>query len=129
MAKVQFKGVLVLNTVPAWTDHDDSGRTVGGEIDPQLPRVIGVTGHRDVRADAREDLAQRVRELLLNLRRTYAHTPPLLLSPLAERSAASLVEGLQALCPRFAKTTRKPRIRPATRARANFCGIADLCTA
>lgn len=54
------------------------------EIDPRLPLVIGVTGHRDLRADARAAIAGQVREILLHFKATYPSTPLVLLSPLAE---------------------------------------------
>jgi hypothetical protein len=54
------------------------------EIDPRLPLVIGVTGHRDLRADARPAIAAQVREILLNFKTSYPSTPLVVLSPLAE---------------------------------------------
>ena len=52
--------------------------------DARVPLVVGVTGHRDIRADHREALERRVRGILLNLRKDYPATPLILLSPLAE---------------------------------------------
>src|SRR5271170_7773111 len=54
------------------------------KIDPRLPLVIGVTGHRDLRADARPAIAAQVREILLNFKTSYPSTPLVLISPLAE---------------------------------------------
>jgi len=49
-----------------------------------LPLVIGVTGHRDLRADDIAALESQVRKALEGLKTTYPSTPLLLLSPLAE---------------------------------------------
>ena len=46
--------------------------------------MVGVTGHRDIRAEDRDALERRVRGILLNLRKDYPATPLILLSPLAE---------------------------------------------
>jgi hypothetical protein len=54
------------------------------EIDPRLPLVIGVTGHRDLRPDARAAIAAQVRDILQHFKATYPSTPIMLLSPLAE---------------------------------------------
>ncbi len=60
-------------------------RTVAkDEIDVRLPLVIGVTGHRDLRADARPAIAEQVRDILLHFKNSYPATPIILLSPLAE---------------------------------------------
>jgi len=53
-------------------------------IDPRLPLVLGVTGHRDLQPHARDAIAARVREVLLHFKTAYPHTPLMLLSPLAE---------------------------------------------
>jgi hypothetical protein len=50
----------------------------------KAPLVIGVTGHRDIRAEDRESLEKSVRDVLLELRGQYGSTPFILLSPLAE---------------------------------------------
>lgn len=52
--------------------------------DARVPLVVGVTGHRDIRADDRDALERRVRGILLTLRKDYLATPLILLSPLAE---------------------------------------------
>jgi hypothetical protein len=54
------------------------------EIDVRLPLVVGVTGHRDLRADARPAIAEQVRHILLHFKNSYPSTPIILLSPLAE---------------------------------------------
>jgi len=60
-------------------------RTVAkDEIDVRLPLVIGVTGHRDLRADARLAIAGQVRDILLHFKNSYPATPIILLSALAE---------------------------------------------
>ena len=72
----------------AVTDTEDIGSSglepAVAEIDPRFPLVIGVTGHRDLRADARAAIAGQVREILLHFKATYPGTPLVLLSPLAE---------------------------------------------
>src|SRR5437588_8453806 len=50
----------------------------------KAPLVIGVTGHRDLREEDREQLKNAVREVLMGLRQQYPSTPFVLLSPLAE---------------------------------------------
>ena len=52
--------------------------------DARVPLVVGITGHRDIRAEDRDALERRVRGILLNLRKEYPATPLILLSPLAE---------------------------------------------
>ncbi|HEX5707921.1 MAG TPA: hypothetical protein VFX96_11530 [Pyrinomonadaceae bacterium] len=49
-----------------------------------LPLVVGVTGHRDLRASDYPSLEERVREIFVLLLKEYEHTPITLLSPLAE---------------------------------------------
>ncbi|HEY6449948.1 MAG TPA: hypothetical protein VIX60_04645 [Candidatus Cybelea sp.] len=49
-----------------------------------LPLVVGVTGHRDLAADEVRNAVQRVRDLFRSLKRSYPHTPIVLLSSLAE---------------------------------------------
>jgi hypothetical protein len=46
--------------------------------------VIGVTGHRDIREEDREQLKNSVRGVFTGLRKQYPATPFVLLSPLAE---------------------------------------------
>jgi len=46
--------------------------------------VIGVTGHRDIREEDREQLKNSVRGVFTGLRAQYPSTPLVLLSPLAE---------------------------------------------
>jgi hypothetical protein len=48
-----------------------------------LPLILGITGHRDLRPEDREDLAARVRTILEDLQKRYPATPLVLLSPLA----------------------------------------------
>src|SRR5260370_27354592 len=50
----------------------------------KAPLVIGVTGHRDIREEDREQLKNSVRSVLTGLRQQYPSTPFILLSPLAE---------------------------------------------
>lgn len=50
----------------------------------RFPLVIGVTGHRDLRADEIPGIRQRVRELLQDLMARYPQRKLRLLSPLAE---------------------------------------------
>jgi hypothetical protein len=49
-----------------------------------LALVIGITGHRDLRADDREALEAQVRAVFAELQGRYRDTPLILLSPLAE---------------------------------------------
>jgi hypothetical protein len=49
-----------------------------------IPLVLGVTGHRHLRADDVPRLEAAVRDLLTRLRRVYPRTPFLLITPLAE---------------------------------------------
>ncbi|HEV3110267.1 MAG TPA: hypothetical protein VGY99_07215 [Candidatus Binataceae bacterium] len=60
------------------------GAAAAAQIDPRLPLVIGVTGHRDLRPQARAAIADRVREVLLHFKTSYPNTPLIVLSPLAE---------------------------------------------
>jgi hypothetical protein len=54
-------------------------------MDPKrIPLVIGVTGHRDLRAEDLATLRATVRKILQDLQRDYPSTPLLLLSALAE---------------------------------------------
>jgi len=46
--------------------------------------VIGVTGHRDIREEDREQLKNAVRSVFVNLQQQYPSSPFILLSPLAE---------------------------------------------
>jgi hypothetical protein len=50
----------------------------------RIPLVIGVTGHRDPHPACVDRLRQQVKEFLLELHSTYAHTPLMLLSALAD---------------------------------------------
>ena len=54
------------------------------EPDGRLPIVIGVTGHRHLRATDREKLREHVRGLFTGLRRRYPTTPLRIISALAE---------------------------------------------
>src|SRR5579883_1066426 len=49
-----------------------------------IPLVIGITGHRDLRLEDRFALEEKVQSLFSDLRKSYPHTPLILLSPLAE---------------------------------------------
>ena len=49
-----------------------------------IPLVVGITGHRDLRPEDVPALECRLREIFLELERSYPHTPIVLLSPLAE---------------------------------------------
>src|SRR5258708_33337463 len=46
--------------------------------------VIGITGHRDIREEDREQLKNSIHNVLTELRHRYPCTPFILLSPLAE---------------------------------------------
>ncbi|HZY59562.1 MAG TPA: hypothetical protein VFE56_07365, partial [Candidatus Binataceae bacterium] len=59
-------------------------RVAADGVDARLPLVIGVTGHRDLRPDARGAIAAQVRDILLHFKNSYPSTPIMLLSPLAE---------------------------------------------
>jgi hypothetical protein len=59
------------------------GATVGSRLGP-LALVIGITGHRDLRAEDCEALEGQVRAVFDELRGRYRDTPLILLSPLAE---------------------------------------------
>ena len=63
----------------------------GAAVKPKLlPLVIGITGHRDLRAEDREALEAKVQEIFRTLEARYPNTPLALVSPLAE-GADSLV--------------------------------------
>src|SRR5580704_7116092 len=49
-----------------------------------LPLVVGVTGHRDLADEDSQDIVHQVSSLFATLRRSYPHTPIILLSSLAE---------------------------------------------
>ncbi|MDA8083100.1 MAG: hypothetical protein M0024_05535 [Nitrospiraceae bacterium] len=49
-----------------------------------IPIVIGVTGHRDLRDGDREQLAEKVRQIFVEIHKQCPHSPIVLLSPLAE---------------------------------------------
>jgi hypothetical protein len=57
---------------------------VGPQADSLLPMIIGVTGHRDIRADAVLPVKHAVTAFFTQLRRQLPNTPFVLLSPLAE---------------------------------------------
>src|SRR5271170_1986978 len=48
------------------------------------PLVIGVTGHRDLRAEDLVELKKKIRRILRTLKKRYPATPIILLSPLAD---------------------------------------------
>ncbi len=52
----------------------------------RIPIVVGVTGHRDLREGDRPVLEEKVREILTELRTSYANSPLVVLSSLAEGS-------------------------------------------
>jgi hypothetical protein len=54
------------------------------DCDACLPLLIGVTGHRDLRADDEPIIADRLRVIFTELRERYRSTPLLLLSSLAD---------------------------------------------
>ena len=49
-----------------------------------LPLVIGITGHRDLREEDHERLAEQIRKIFVDLQNRYPATALFLLSPLAE---------------------------------------------
>lgn len=51
---------------------------------PEIPILIGVTGHRHIRPDQLEPLKAELRRWMTELAQTLAHTPLVLLTPLAE---------------------------------------------
>ncbi len=57
--------------------------TPNGKYGP-LPLVIGITGHRDLRAEDVPALETKVRDIFQTMRAKCPHTPLLLLSPLAD---------------------------------------------
>lgn len=68
------------------------------------PLVIGITGHRDIRSQDRDELESAVRSIFVELRTRYRSTPFMLLSALAEgadRLAArvALSEGIRLFVP------------------------------
>ena len=50
----------------------------------EAPLVVGVTGHRDLRAEDLPHLEQKVKRIFARLRKHHGATPLLILSPLAE---------------------------------------------
>lgn len=50
----------------------------------KIPLLVGVTGHRDLRADELPVLEKSVKDILANLRSRFPSTPIVVLSPLAE---------------------------------------------
>ena len=62
--------------------------------EPRLPIVIGIAGHRDLRAEDQEHLQALVKEHLQALMRSYPHSPFIVLSALAA--------GADQLCARVA---------------------------
>jgi len=73
---------------PAGSDTIDEvvarSAKISPALDPRIPLVVGVTGHRDLRAQARAEMARCVREVFARLKRDLPNTPMILLSPLAE---------------------------------------------
>lgn len=85
-------------------DATAARRAAGVEASGALPLVIGVTGHRDLRAKDEAPLKARVGELFADWRKRYPHTPLTLLSPLAEGAdrlvaRAALDAGAQLIVP------------------------------
>lgn len=69
-----------------------------------FPLVLGVTGHRDLRAEDVPRLQERIAGLLTMLKRRYPHTPFVLLSPLAEGAdrlvaEVALAQGCRLIAP------------------------------
>ena len=77
-----------------------------------IPIVIGVTGHRDLRAADVPLLEGRVREIFHRLRKDHPHTPLLVLSPLAE--------GADRLVARIALAERATLAAPLPLPRAEY---------
>lgn len=53
-------------------------------LDGQVPITIGVTGHRNIHADAIEHISEQLKQLFSHFKQQFPETPLLLLSPLAE---------------------------------------------
>jgi len=54
------------------------------KLDPRIPLVVGVTGHRDLQSRARGDIARCIREVFARIKGEVPNTPLIVLSPLAE---------------------------------------------
>jgi hypothetical protein len=61
---------------------DAATKTANSEV--LAPFILGVTGHRDLRAEDGKILSQQVREILLDLKKQFPSTPLILISALAE---------------------------------------------
>jgi hypothetical protein len=59
-------------------------KTPAENFDYQLPLIIGVTGHRDLKPDEVPEIQARVRDLFTDLQERYPNRKLRLLSPLAE---------------------------------------------
>ena len=82
----------------------DPGRDSKDRCHGPLPLVIGVTGHRDLRAQDRPALASRVSAIVATFLERYPHTPLVLLSSLAEGADrlvawAALEKGVRLIVP------------------------------
>ena len=53
-------------------------------LDGQVPITIGVTGHRNIHADAIEHISEQLKQLFSHFKQQFPETPLLILSPLAE---------------------------------------------
>jgi len=76
----------------------DPGRSPRAAVSGRLPLVVGVTGHRDLREQDRDALEAWVRQLLVEIRERYPHTPVVVLSPLAEGADRLVARVALALC-------------------------------
>ncbi len=82
------------------------------------PLVIGVSGHRDLRAEDLPHLERRVKRIFERLRARYPSTPLLVLSPLAE--GADRLVAQVGLLPEFGARLAVPLPMPAALYEADF---------
>lgn len=75
-----------MHSSPLKTERSAEPVFVGGGEAPrgELPILVGVTGHRDLRPQDCQPLEEAVSEILTRLRARYSSSPFILLSPLAE---------------------------------------------
>ncbi|HEY6392166.1 MAG TPA: hypothetical protein VIX89_12855 [Bryobacteraceae bacterium] len=85
--------------------------------------VIGVTGHRDIRAEDSEQLKNSVLHVLRKIRRQYPSTPLILLSPLAEGADRLVAE--VALLPEIGARLIAPLPMPKHTYESDFSGDPD----
>ncbi len=64
----------------------------------KIPIVIGITGHRDLLEEYREDLERQVENIFINFISQYLNTPIYLLSPLAEGADRLVAKVFLKLC-------------------------------